>query len=827
MWMYELVLTLAVLVSAAIGSPTQQAEEWTAPPARQPSALLAVAGDGKVYLQWNPNLEEDLVGYRVYRRQAGMHTFKSIHTQPIAGAKYVDRQAPNGTAMEYVVTAVLKSGLESDGSNLAAARPRVTTAPIVSEEPSMITVPGQGALRVANGIRVQFENGHRLVFDKDLVRVRDWQTESGVHLLYPHSYGNPVDITEMNRLGFSEAQPATLESPAIPPRINLNYNDPNRARKLAPRYLEHVVQDNRITFCYQIPLSGPGVPQGSNWDLWLWANLWETWSPITKTIGGIQYSGLVRTIELELPSYYDEEYSICLNDGFGLHGSCDGAITLELTWGETHLVETRWQSDKHMQGLGGKIRESRRFHPDGHSMQTLPFIFAHYPSGTLLLAPRHYYYAATYALRNYVGQGQDALWRNLKIDCATAGERFTVESFEYLWTSDQSLAYPQKYMDASFHYRRKLADLYQVNPYVTAMAHAWDYHGPSREELEGKAMEEACEILRRWAKERAKQAERLGADLLGGAHRLWTGAPEATPDEIRLDPHHPINEAIADVAAILKEYDIGLSYWTRPEFTRSALPNVLSHRFIAEVGQYRGCTYPALKQILEAVGMPLVREHPEWIRTGRDGDHPLLTPYHWVPMSLTQGGWYDEVVYKALVMMKELGYTSPFQDGVFGCMAGIDYTDGRARPVQPYYWRYFADVHRLGMSINGECLIGWGNNTVGYLHRKDMKHLWAYTHGIHRGNRAGDAIHWFTPEMQHRSHQLYIGVYLNLDSDPEHGDVARFVRRFLEENGHPARVCLVGLRWSKPDKQWIWDEVWWEYEDGRRVLYPDYSEIAK
>ena len=224
-----------------------------------------------------------------------------------------------------------------------------------------------------------------------------------------------------------------------------------------------------------------------------------------------------------------------------------------------------------------------------------------------------------------------------------------------------------------------------------------------------------------------------------------------------------------------------------------------------------------------AINAEMVRNNPKWIRVGRDGSHPSRTPYNWVPMSFTQEGWYNEVVYKNLVMMKKLGYTDVFQDGAFGCLAEIDYTGGKAHPVQPYYWRYFRDIYRLGMRVNGECLIGWGNNTVGQINKEDMNHLWAYTHGIHRGNRAGNVIDWFTPEMQHQTYQLYIGTYINLESAQKHGDVARYVRKFLQDNGHPDRVFLEGLR--QENEKWIWDKVWWEYNDGKRVQYPNYEEI--
>jgi len=30
----------------------------------------------------------------------------------------------------------------------------------------------------------------------------------------------------------------------------------------------------------------------------------------------------------------------------------------------------------------------------------------------------------------------------------------------------------------------------------------------------------------------------------------------------------------------------------------------------------------------------------------------------------------------------------------------------------PYLWRWLQDVKRLGLDFAGECLLGWGNNTV-------------------------------------------------------------------------------------------------------------------
>jgi hypothetical protein len=46
--------------------------------------------------------------------------------------------------------------------------------------------------------------------------------------------------------------------------------------------------------------------------------------------------------------------------------------------------------------------------------------------------------------------------------------------------------------------------------------------------------------------------------------------------------------------------------------------------------------------------------------------------------------------------------------------------------------------------------------------------------------------------MRHRSHQLYIGTYIHLDSAPGHAVAARFGQEFVKKNGAPDRVFLRG-----------------------------------
>lgn len=121
-------------------------------------------------------------------------------------------------------------------------------------------------------------------------------------------------------------------------------------------------------------------------------------------------------------------------------------------------------------------------------------------------------------------------------------------------------------------------------------------------------------------------------------------------------------------------------------------------------------------------------------------------------------------------------------------------------------------------------MLGWGNNNLPLPIPEDMNFLWAYVHSMYPANRAPDPLKWFTPDMRHRSHQLYIACQMNLDSAPGHAKVARFAQEFVKTHGHPDRVFLEGLRLD--GERWIWGNVWWEYANGKRVRYPNYTEIA-
>jgi hypothetical protein len=699
----------------------------------------------------------------------------------------------------------------------------MTTAPTVREGSVEVIVPGVEAVKVPEAISVQFANGQRLVMDTALARIRDWTTDNGVHLVSPLPYGNPIDLTSMDDWGAYKAEAPTPRRPWLAPQITLDYFD--RVDERHVWWLGYSVMEDGVTFQYRIPLCGPGIPRDAVHDLWIWATVWETWRPCTRQLASTIYKGLSRKIEIDVPSFYRDGYSLCLNDGFGMNGSSDHAVTYELRWENPFLLETHWEKGRENKGLGTpRTAEGFQGFPR-NTTQVLPFIFARFPKGTLLLAPRHYYYATSYCLTNYAAQGHDGLWPNYAIDTTAAGSRSRIETFEYLWTADTSLAPPQQYIDASFYYRRRLGRLYGLNPYLATISYAWDYWGPPKEALAGKTEAETLEVLKEWGATTAERARDLNADYVGGAHELWTSQPYAVNSDIRLNPDHPINRAIREMVAEFSKRGIGFGYWTRTELAMTCVVNVLSDHFSTRYYGYAAELFPPLFPAIEQGGLPLLRQHPEWIRTTRSGAYPTNPIYHATPMSMGTG-WYDEVVFKSFVMMKTLGYSAVFQDGGQSVFLGVDYTGGRARAIQPYWWRVYQDLAHLGLEISGECLLGWGNNTLATPTEGDMRTLWAYAHSIYRGNNEAPNLQWFTPELRHRSYQLYEGVYLNLKSSPEHGTVARFAQDFLRRHGPPDRVYLENLRWDDRAQEYKWSNVWWEYGDGRRIRYPNYNEIS-
>jgi hypothetical protein len=77
----------------------------TTPPAA-PEGLSHTRGTGFLLLSWDENSEEDLAGYRVYRRQGREGSFDRLTPEVLANPFYKDSGVRSGEFYSYVVTAV-------------------------------------------------------------------------------------------------------------------------------------------------------------------------------------------------------------------------------------------------------------------------------------------------------------------------------------------------------------------------------------------------------------------------------------------------------------------------------------------------------------------------------------------------------------------------------------------------------------------------------------------------------------------------------------------------------------------------------------------------
>ena len=822
---------------------------------REPSALIADAGDKKAYLEWNPNLEENLAGYHVYRRTD--KDFLRVTQAPIQATAFDDRNLDNGLIYHYVVCAVDENGEESAPSNEVTLSPRIVKDPVIDEGEVILRINGQRPIFLEDALTVTFENGHQIVFDKLRMRVRDWKSDRGQHLVYPQVYGNPIDITELNNWGYHDPNPASHEYPATPTPITPDYQDFTKKhhyhRGMAD-WKGYIVQDGRITFHYTLPMKTGIVDRHTR------LKVWETWYAAEKSICGTAYKGLYRKIELQLPSFFEDGYSVCLNEGFGIDGSCQGAITYDLQWDNPYLDEIHWTNSSDI--IAHKrypIRKTLEYRPSLYALQVHPFLFINFTSGTYLLSVRRYYYSATYLQSNYTNYDQDGIWPNIMMDCAVSGRRFTLDTFEYLFAPDNGLKPPQLYMDAAMVYRRNLAHLYQLNPFLTTFTYGWAFLDSwSRDEFQNKYTDyktimKTIEVyqrsdppvyqtpfdlpdnlneLRRYAVLKAEEAARHNMDMVGGAIGLWFTTPYAVEKEIRMDENHPINQAIKDYVNQFRKKGIGIAYWMRPDFIKTGTANVLSDKFIERYMIYVMLKFPAIRERLEEEGLALLRSHPEWLKRGRDGSLPNFEIDYcenWTPVSFASG-YYDEILLPTLTMMRKLGFTTIFQDGLFSVMTGVDYRDGQALPNMPYLWRWLQDATRIGLDFAGECLLGWGNNTVPTPVELDAANPWALVHSCFRGDLEAA---WVGARFRHIANSLYCAAYMDMGSSEEQAAVAKFCQEFVKKNGHPDRVYLENLRWDFLDptgrsalRGWVWDKVYWEYNDGRKVLYPSYAEFT-
>jgi hypothetical protein len=110
------------VVESAVGSEHEVHYLDRFPPP-VPSEVVALAEAGRIRLVWKSVDADDLAGYIVYRR-TGNGSFERVTAQPLATPEYIDTAVTAGQTYGYRVTAIDKTGNESDpGAEVRAEAP--------------------------------------------------------------------------------------------------------------------------------------------------------------------------------------------------------------------------------------------------------------------------------------------------------------------------------------------------------------------------------------------------------------------------------------------------------------------------------------------------------------------------------------------------------------------------------------------------------------------------------------------------------------------------------------------------------------------------------
>jgi hypothetical protein len=91
---------------------------------RLPENLVALPERGAVRLRWEPSPDNDVAGYKVYRRDPTRRDFAPLVDRPLDALEYVDRGLSAGLRFEYRLQVVDRHGNESPLSDPVAVTPR-------------------------------------------------------------------------------------------------------------------------------------------------------------------------------------------------------------------------------------------------------------------------------------------------------------------------------------------------------------------------------------------------------------------------------------------------------------------------------------------------------------------------------------------------------------------------------------------------------------------------------------------------------------------------------------------------------------------------------
>ncbi len=847
------------------GGVVGQARHLPPLPLLAPTALTGDAGDGRAYLRWNPQIEEPRVaGWQVLEIAPQSRVRSPVLHEPAC----VVRNLANGTSYTFVVVGVLGGrGARTPHSNPAQVTPAlVGTSRIERVQGGK---PGRAratALAVSqHALRLVFPDGQELVYD--VFRPVDWTGADGTHLLYSGQFGNGLDIGRFDARGLPMVIPpdgldrtppyASADGHAPFEPLNPDYRDAQhgtrhphltdpltlpasgRSNDARSQLLGTAVDGNRVTLHYTLPMTLMGYRS------WTQVEVWETWWPLTRDRHGTRYQGLARLVEVCMPSVVKEGFQVMLNNGFGPAGSREGVVSYSTGFREpgAEVVDFSGPTNRQVCFQGAiPARQGYGYHPNGNSLQASPLIFYDWGLGSLTITARSLYYHCANNSASYAEQGVDGVWPNLAWDLAESGRRTAVDTVEYLYTSDMRLPLPQRFLTARFEAYGDVSRRMGLQDGIGAVGLSTPHSQIAR--LGGP--EAAADT---WVRDLAGK----GVDVVGMYHDTWQANPDVVDAVWLTREDHGANPAFARMNAKLRAAGLHPGFWFRPEFCKTSLPTALGTPVLPRESYYHSIdwmTYPLPEDTLVATerAVPVIRDHPEWIRRQRDGAWPRGTPYQWIPMSLASG-WWDEIMWPALNMSARLGYDRVLTDGGFGGLQGVDYApmlagmSDTAVPCQPFWWRYFRTLHHLGIRQMGECTGGWvgANTSVGG--PTDAYNLWMFQMG---SIVFGDAL-LKTPEAVHQAFQLYNGCWGSLPAEA----VRKFAVEFYRQHPAPEWIELKDLRQGEavevvatkgrfgglaaaasPEsphtytvRPWTWGDAVWHYADGSQAIYPAYVSV--
>ena len=873
----------AVVVCAFAALGTAYCEEAQAPalpplPILSPTALTADPGDGRAYLRWNLQLEDErVVGWKVLQLRPEE---RNVTDKALTEPQHVVRGLNNGTTYTFAVVGVLKDGKTTPHSNEVTVTPRdVGTATVVKlkawqldrgtdkwrEGASLSFGKFKEVRLVDNPVKVVFPDGQELIYDR--YRPVDWKARDGRHLIYPEHFGNGLDIGKFEPSGLPRIIPPEGEAPLFDERPYLprpkdsEYSHAQSGTRhpfitdpmslplskshhdARPRWFEPAVDGNRVTFHWWQPLTVWG------YKAWIYVLVWETWWPIESDRHGTTRHGLARLVEVEMPGALKHGYQVMLNNGFGPDGSRKGVISYNTGFRRPGAEVVDFSPDENRQVYFQSVKPPRQgygYHMNQDCLQSSPLIFYDWGTGSLTTTARSLYWHCASTSSSYIEQGADGVWPNLAWDMAIAGKRTAVDTVEYLYTSDMGRPLPQRYLDARFEAYGNVSRRMGVQDELRGVSMT----AGSGAKGDGGPAKHAKKVIDRIGKYRSVDAYAIYFEF-------WNASPLIVGDAYRLDPTHGINPELKQMCDLLSEAGIHVGFWLRPELARSSIVNALCDRIPTAAAYYchAGTKYPDVVELMKERGIPLLRENPQWIRSQRDGSWPRNTPYQWIPMSMA-GGWWDRVLWPTLKTSSELGFDFLELDGGFAGLQGVDYAPmlaGRADGAvacMPYMWRFFRTMHHVDIRLFGECTVGWKGGTLNITGDADEHRIWMFSLGVFSmgwSNKPRAIID--SPERLHKLFQLYNG----LRQDVGDHAVRRFARKFFAEHRAPDWVELKDLRreetvtvsitWAespvggKPGKvdennpvtgtiePWTWSDVVWRYYDGTSVVYPAYEKI--